>query len=259
MDFPVNAIKRALRDRRPQIGLWSTLSSHIAAEVLRDSGFDWILLDTEHSPNDLADVHRQLQALQGGMTSAVVRPPWNDTVVFKRLLDVGVQSFLVPWVQSADEACRAVAATRYPPHGVRGVATTVRANRYGRVKEYLGRANDEICLIAQIETRAAIEQIERIAAVEGIDALFIGPSDLAADLGHLGDATHADVREAIGGAVARILATGKAAGILTSVEAEARRWLDAGCTFVGVGSDTGILARQSEALAQRFKGSGGVR
>src|SRR5262245_1359795 len=255
MDLPINSVKRALRKGLPQIGLWSTLSSHVAAEVLRDSWFDWILIDTEHAPNDLGDVQRQLQALQGSTTSVVVRPAWNDAVLFKRLLDAGVQTFLVPWVQNADEARQAVAATRYPPRGIRGVATTVRANRYGRVKDYLARADEEICVIAQIETRAAVGEIERIAAMDGIDALFIGPSDLSADLGHLGNATHPDVRDAIAAAVARILATGKAAGILTAVETEARRWLDAGCTFVGVGSDTGILARQSEALAQRFKAS----
>ena len=248
-----NAVKRALREGRQQIGLWSTLGSAIAAEVLRDAGFDWILFDTEHSPNDVVTVLPQLHAMQGGTTSAVVRPVWNDPLVFKRFLDIGVQTFLVPWIQSADEARKAVAATRYPPHGLRGVATTIRANRYGKVKDYLARANDEICIIAQIETRAAVEQIEAIAAVDGIDALFIGPSDLSADMGHLGDNGHPEMRAAIGAAVARILRSGKAAGILAPVEADARHWLDAGCLFVGVGNDTGVLARQTEALAGRFR------
>jgi len=251
--MPVNRLKRALRNDQAQIGLWSSLSSHIAAEIVAGAGFDWILIDTEHSPNELADVHRQLQAMQGTDTSAVVRPPWNDPVVVKRLLDIGVQSLLVPFVQNADEARRAVAATRYPPDGIRGVATTTRASRYGRVKDYLGRAHDEICVIVQIETRAALAGLEDIAAVEGVDGLFIGPSDLAADMGHLGNNAHPEVRAALDDAIGRIRATGKAAGILTPIEADARRWLDLGCNLLAVGSDAGILARQADALASKFK------
>src|SRR5262245_50167627 len=150
MQIPSNALKRALREETPQIGLWSSLSSHIAAEVIASSGFDWILLDTEHAPNDLESVQRLLQAMQGGSASVVVRPAWNDPVIFKRLLDAGVQSLLVPYVQNADEARRAVAATRYPPQGIRGVASTTRANRYGRVKDYFRKANDEMCVVVQI-------------------------------------------------------------------------------------------------------------
>jgi 4-hydroxy-2-oxoheptanedioate aldolase len=249
---PSNLLKRALREKRAQIGLWSTLASHIGAEVIAGSGFDWILIDTEHAPNDVSTVHRQLQAMQGSPSSIVVRPAWNDAVLFKRLLDVGVQSLLVPFVQTEEEARRAVAATRYPPAGIRGVATTIRANRYGRAKEYLQRANEEICVIVQIETRTAVGNIEAIAAIDGIDALFIGPSDLAADLGHLGDNGHPDVHACIESAVRRIQQAGKPAGILAPVEADARHWLDAGCLFVGVGNDTGILARQTEALAAKF-------
>ena len=251
--MPHNRLKRALRDREVQIGLWSSLSSHIVAEIAAGAGFDWILIDTEHAPNELTDVHRQLQAMQGSATSAVVRPAWNDPVLFKRLLDSGVQSLLVPFVQNADEARRAVAATRYPPGGIRGIATTIRANRYGRVKEYLGRAQEEICVIVQIETRSALASLEAIAAVDGIDALFIGPNDLAADMGHLGDSAHPDVRAAIDDAIRRIQKAGKAPGILAPVEADARRWIEMGCIFVAVGSDAGIVARQTEALAARFK------
>jgi 4-hydroxy-2-oxoheptanedioate aldolase len=255
VDLPVNALKRALRDGRAQIGLWSTLASHIGAEVIAGSGFDWVLFDTEHAPNDLELVQRQLQAIQGTTTSAVVRPAWNDAVIFKRLLDVGVQTLLVPWVQNADEARRAVAATRYPPRGIRGVATTIRANRYGRVKDYLRRADEEICVIVQLETRAALDELEAIAAVDGVDGLFIGPSDLAADLGHLGDNGHPDVRGVITNAIGRIRRTGRAAGILAPIEADALHWLELGCTFVGVGNDTSVLARHSEALAQKFRAS----
>src|SRR5262245_22975088 len=253
IDPPINRLKHALRSGGVQIGLWSCLASPIAAEVVAGSGFDWLLIDTEHAPNDVADVHRQLQAMQGSATSAVVRPAWNDAVLFKRLLDIGVQSFVVPFVQTADEARRAVAATRYPPRGIRGVATTTRASRYGRVKDYLARASDEICVIVQIETRAALGQIEAIASVDGVDGLFIGPSDLAADLGHLGDAGHPAVRAAIDDAVGRIRAAGKAAGILAPIEADARHWIDVGCRFVGVGNDASVLARQTEALAAKFK------
>ena len=253
MDLPINQLKRALRDGRPQIGLWSMLSSHITVEVIAGSGFDWLLLDTEHSPNELPMVQSQLQAMIGGTASAVVRVVWNDAVVFKRLLDIGVQSFLVPFVQNADEARRAVAATRYPPLGIRGVAAAHRANRYGRVKDYAKRANDEICVIVQLETRVALGNLEAIAAVDGVDALFIGPSDLAADLGHIGDNAHPDVRATIDDTIGRIRKTGKAAGILAPVEADARHWLEVGARFVAVGSDVGVLARQSEALAAKFK------
>ena len=248
-----NHLKRALRDGRAQIGLWSSLSSHVTVEVIAGSGFDWLLLDTEHSPNELTMVHSQLQAMQGSTTAAVVRPAWNDPVLFKRLLDIGVQTLLVPFVQNADEARRAVASTRYPPDGIRGVATTTRATRYGRVKDYLRRANEEICVVVQIETRTALGNLEAIAAVDGVDGLFIGPGDLAADMGHLGDSAHPVVREAIDGAIGRIRQTGRFAGILAPIEADARHWLELGCLFVAVGSDAGILARQSEALAAKFK------
>jgi 4-hydroxy-2-oxoheptanedioate aldolase len=253
VEMPTNRLKRALCGREIQIGLWSSLSSPIAAEIDAGAGFDWLLIDTEHSPNELTDVHRQLQAMQGNAASAVVRPAWNDPVLFKRLLDIGAQSLLVPFVQNADEARRAVAATRYPPAGIRGVATTTRANRYGRVKDYLGRAHEEICVIVQIETRSALECLESIAAVDGVDGLFIGPSDLAADMRHLGDNAHPDVRAAIDDAIRRILKSGKAAGILAPIEADARHWLELGCTFVAVGSDAGILARQTEALAAKYR------
>ena len=253
MDMPVNTLKRALKEGRRQIGLWSSLSSHVTVEVIAGSGFDWLLLDTEHSPNEVTMVLAQLQAMAGGSATPVVRPAWNDAVLFKRFLDIGVQSFLVPWVQNADEARRAVAATRYPPDGIRGFATTVRANRYGRVKDYVARVSSELLVIVQIETRVALGNLEAIAAVDGVDGLFIGPSDLAADMGHAGNNAHPDVRAAIDEAIRRIVKTGKFAGILAPVEADARHWMDLGCLFAAVGSDVGILARQSEALAAKYK------
>jgi 4-hydroxy-2-oxoheptanedioate aldolase len=253
MDLPANPLKQALRVGRAQIGLWSQLTSPTAVEVVAGSGFDFLVLDTEHAPNELPAVVDQLRAMAGGTASAVARVAWNDPVLFKRLLDVGVQSVLVPFVQDADEARRAVAATRYPPHGIRGVAVATRANRYGRVRDYPSRASEELFVLVQLETRVALGNLESIAEVEGVDGLFIGPSDLAASMGHLGDSAHPEVRAAIDDAIRKITASGKVAGILAPVEEDARHWLALGCRFVAVGSDVGLLARQSEALAAKFK------
>jgi 4-hydroxy-2-oxoheptanedioate aldolase len=250
--LPPNAFKAALREGRPQIGLWSSLCSNIAAEILASAGFDWILIDTEHAPNELPGVLSQLQALAGGTAEPVVRCAWNDMVLIKRILDVGARSILVPFVQTAEEARRAVAATRYPPRGIRGVAVTHRANRFGRVANYHRTAHEEICVLVQIETRTSLEQIEAIAAVDGIDGLFIGPSDLAADLGHLGDRQHPEAQAAYRDACARIRAAGKPAGFLTADPDEAARFLESGFTFVAVGSDVGILAQATTKLAERF-------
>jgi 4-hydroxy-2-oxoheptanedioate aldolase len=253
IDMPRNAFKHALAAGRPQIGLWSSLCSNVVAEVIGGCGFDWILVDTEHSPNELPGIMSQLQALAGGTATPIVRPAWNDVVLIKRILDIGASSLLVPFVQNAEEARKAVAATRYPPAGIRGVATTTRAGRFGRIKDYLHKANDEICVLVQVETKTALDNLEAIAAVDGIDGVFIGPSDLAAALGHLGNPAHPDVQAAISGAVKRLRAKGKPAGILTSVEADAKRYLAEGYTFVAVGTDMGLLARNGEALAAKFK------
>jgi 4-hydroxy-2-oxoheptanedioate aldolase len=247
-----NQFKQALQAGRTQIGLWCSLCSNIAAEIVAGAGYDWLLIDMEHAPNELPMVLSQLQALVGGSAAPIVRPAWNDTVLFKRLLDTGVQNFLVPYVQSEEEARAAVAATRYPPEGVRGVAVTHRANQYGRTKDYFHHVAEEICVIVQIETRRALENLEQIAAVEGVDALFIGPSDLAAALGHLGNPSHPEVRAAIEDAFKRIRTAGKAPGILAPIEAEARYWLSHGCVMLGVGSDAGLLARHSDQLAALY-------
>src|SRR5262245_7885956 len=248
-----NLFKQAIREGRPQIGLWTSLCSNLAAEVIAGAGFDWILIDTEHSPNELPIVFSQLQALVGGTAAPVVRPAWNDMVLMKRLLDVGVQNLLIPYVQTVEEARTAVAFTRYPPQGIRGVAVTHRGNRYGRVKDYFKRIGEEICVLLQIETRLALQNLEAIAAVEGVDGLFIGPSDLAAALGHLGEPGHPEVRAAIEDALKRIRKAGKAPGILAPVEADARYWLSVGCVVLAVGSDGGLLARHSEELAAKFR------
>src|SRR5215831_17251208 len=241
--LPPNMFKAALAEGAPQIGLWSSLCSNIVAEILAGSGFDWVLIDTEHAPNEVPGVLSQLQAMAAGASEPVVRCAWNDTVMIKRILDLGARSLLVPFVQNAQEAEAAVRATRYPPLGIRGVSVAPRANRYGRVAGYHRNAHEEICVLVQVETRAAVGEIEAIAAVDGIDGIFIGPSDLAADLGHLADTRHPEVQGSIAQACARIRATGKAAGMLSGDPEDAARYFGMGFTFVAVGSDLGILAQ----------------
>ncbi len=253
MDFPTNHLNRNLRAGKVQTGCWLSLASHTAAEVCAGAGFDWLLIDMEHAPSDLTQVHQQLHAASGYPVSVLVRAPWNDTVLIKRLLDLGVQSLLLPYVQSAEEASRAVAAVRFPPRGVRGVAAGSRASRFGRIKDYFARADEEICLLLQIETRAAIGEIEQMAAIDGVDGLFIGPQDLAADLGHLGNPGHPEVQAAMADAIARIKRTGKAPGLLNYNEAEAKRWIEQGAQFVAVTSDQFLLVRETAAVAARFK------
>jgi len=253
MEMTVNTFRKAVREGRSQIGLWCSACNNLTAEVIAGAGFDWILIDTEHAPNELSIVLGQLQALVGGTAAPVVRPAWNDVVLIKRLLDIGAQNLLVPYVQTADEARAAVAAVRYPPQGVRGVASMHRANRFGRTRDYYHRANDEMCLLLQIETHVALKNLEAIASVDGVDGLFIGPSDLAASLGHLGDNAHPEVHAAIEDAVQRIRKAGKAAGILAGLEVDARHWLAQGCTVVAVGGDLALLARSAETLVAKFK------
>lgn len=248
MKLPVNTFKAALKERRRQIGIWSSLCSNIAADVLGTAGFDWALIDMEHSPNDLGTVLGQLQAYEVGGTTPIVRPPWNDPVMFKRLLDIGALTLLVPMVQSAEEARLAVRATRYPPHGIRGVSLTTRTNRYGRITDYVERVEEEICVLVQVETRASLERIDEIAAVEGVDGVFFGPTDLSADMGLIGKPSHPDVTAAITAGFARVTAAGKPAGILVGDPAQALHWLKTGFTFVACGSDLAVLARGAERL-----------
>ena len=193
MDKLHNPFKHALKSGRLQIGLWHSLSSHLVAEILADAGFDWILLDTEHAPNELPMVLAELQALNGGTAHPVVRPAWNDPVIIKRLLDIGAQSLLIPYVETEEEARRAVMSVRYPPDGFRGFAGQARASRYGRIKGYHAAANAEICLLVQVETKRGLDNLERIASVEGVDGVFVGPGDLSAGLGYLGQPAHPEV------------------------------------------------------------------
>jgi len=254
MDLPINSFKRALKAGQLQVGLWCSLSSHYCVEVVAGAGFDWLLLDTEHSPNDLESLLPQLQAAAAYPVTPVVRVPWNDTVTIKRVLDIGAQSLLIPYVQNAHEARVAVAATRYPPVGMRGVAGGTRATRFGRIQDYAQRAHEELCVLVQVETKQALEHIEAIAGVDGVDGLFIGPADLHASLGYVGETANAAVLPVIEDAVTRIRSAGKAAGILVSDEKLAKRYIEMGCLFTAVGTDVGILAQGSEQLAARFKG-----
>ena len=254
MDIPRNPFKHAIASGKAQIGLWLSLSSSYSAEVCAGSGFDWLLLDTEHSPNELDMVLGQLQAIAPYPSHPVVRVAWNDAVIVKRTLDVGAQTLLFPFVQSAAEAAAAVAATRYPPRGIRGVAGPTRATRFGRVKDYAKRAHEETCVLVQVETPEAVDAIEAIAKVDGVDGIFIGPADYHASLGYPGETANPAVLPKIDDAIRRILAAGKAPGILTPDEKLARRYLELGALFVAVGADIGLLARGSEALAAKFKG-----
>jgi 4-hydroxy-2-oxoheptanedioate aldolase len=253
MDLPVNSFKRAIKAGRQQIGLWCSLPSHVTVEALAGAGFDWLLLDTEHSANELPMVYSQLQAAaSGGDAHAAVRLPWNDAVMIKRFLDAGAQTLLLPMVETAEEARRAVAATRYPPEGIRGFAGAARASRFGRVKDYHARAAEELCVLVQIETRLGLTNLDAIASVEGVDGVFIGPGDLSAALGYLGQQKHPDVVAVIEGAIRRIRELGNAPGILTSDEALARRYIESGCLFTAVGADISLLVRGAEALAKKF-------
>ena len=250
--LPHNRFKQALSEGRQQIGLWCSLPGPYVAEVIAGSGFDWILFDTEHSPGDPLTVLAQLQAAAPYPVSPVVRPASNDAVLIKRFLDIGAQTLLIPYVQNAVEAKAAVAATRYPPAGIRGVAASTRATRFGRVPDYGKRAHEQLCLLVQVETRDALDQLEEIANVAGVDGIFIGPGDLAASLGHVGETSHPEVLGAIEDAIGRVRSCGKPAGILTPDVAYAKRCIELGTTFTAVGADIGILARGTENLARRF-------
>ena len=253
MELPQNEFKRALKAARPQIGLWSSLSSGYTVEVIAGAGFDWILLDMEHSPKDLESLLAQLQAAAPYPTTPIVRVPWNDMVAIKRVLDVGAQSLLVPYVSTAEEARSAVAHTRYPPAGVRGVAGTTRATRFGRVQGYAKKAHEEICVLVQVETQQALDNIEAICAVEGVDGVFIGPADLHASLGYTGETANPAVMPLMEEAMRRIRKAGRAPGYLSPVEADAKKMLAAGALFVAVGADVGLLARGAESLRAKFQ------
>jgi 2-dehydro-3-deoxyglucarate aldolase len=253
--FP-NSFRQNLRAGKRLIGCWCSLGSPITTEVLGVAGFDWILLDAEHAPNDVLSLIPQLMALKDSASAPVVRPSSNGVVEIKRLLDAGFHNFLIPYLESADEARRAVAATRYPPAGVRGVSVSQRSNRYGSVADYFKVVNDNVAVMLQIESRTGVAAAAEIAAVDGVDGLFIGPSDLAAGYGHLGNPTHPEVQAAMAAVFAAAKAAGKPVGILSPVEADARRYLEMGASYVAVGSDLGVLRMGTQALADKYRSPG---
>jgi 4-hydroxy-2-oxoheptanedioate aldolase len=254
MEMPINKFKARLLEGNLQFGLWVALTDPMAVEISAAAGFDWLLIDAEHAPFELPSVASALQAVAPYETSPIVRPPVGDAVLIKKLLDIGVQTLLVPMVDSAGQAEMLVRATRYPPRGIRGVGTSMaRAARWNHVKDYLHQADDEICLIVQVESATAVENLDEIVAVEGVDAVFIGPSDLAASLGHLGNPGHPDVMDVIGQSFKTIREAGKAAGVLAVVPELAGKFAEQGATFIGGGVDTALLAGATRALADSMR------
>lgn len=249
--LPRNAFKQALAENRRQVGLWVTFAHQPIAEVLADSGFDWLLFDMEHSPTDLHQVGQQLLAVRDRAVAPIVRVPILDMGWIKRVLDAGAPNIMVPNVRSAAEARDAVAFTRFAPEGLRGVAGSTRAGNYTRYKDYMARANDEIGVVVQIESREALDELDAICRVPGVDAVFIGPSDLAASLGHRGQSNHPEVQAAIAQAFRTANAAGKAAGVLAA-DGKADHYFEAGATMVGVGTDLHLLIAGADAVAARF-------
>jgi 4-hydroxy-2-oxoheptanedioate aldolase len=254
VEMPVNEFKRRLSEPGVQYGMWISLADPVAAEISAGAGFDWLLIDAEHSPNDLRTLLVQLQAVNAYPVSAVIRPPRADAVIIKQYLDLGVQTILVPMIETAEQAEEMVRSVRYPPHGIRGVSTS-RAARWGRVDNYYGHANDQMCVLVQVETIEGVKNLMDIARVDGVDGVFIGPSDLGAALGHIGDASHPEVRAAVAAAIVAVRAAGKPAGVLSVNPTLAREYRDAGANFVAVGVDTSMLAKHTKALAESFKDS----
>ena len=253
MNLPSNPFTQALKEKRPQIGLWASLSNNFAAEVISTTGFDWILLDMEHSPNELQNVLGQMQAIAGTSTTAIVRPDWNDPVKVKRLLDLGAPGLLFPMVQSVEEAESAVAATRYPPRGVRGVSGATRANAFARITDYFDRIEDETAVLVQLETRQALERASEIAAVDGVTGVFFGPADIGADIGQLGKPMADEVWELILPVAEKLIEQGVSVGTLVSDAEFAAKLIKMGFAFVACGSDTGILARGADQLLSNVK------
>ncbi len=249
-----NSFKVALSNKQPKLGLWLALANAYSAEVVAQVGFDWLLIDGEHAPNSIDSILTQLQALAPYEVEPVVRPAWNDAVEIKRLLDIGVRTILIPMVQNAQEAAAAVAATRYPPNGIRGVGSALaRVSRWNTIPNYLQQADQQICVLVQVETSQALGEIEAICAVNGVDGVFIGPADLAADMGHLGNPAHPDVQAVIEDAIQRIIAQGKAPGILSADNELAKGYITKGTLFTAVGTDVSVLLKGAKSLLSNFR------
>lgn len=254
LPMPRNTFKAALQAGQRQIGLWVGLADANAAEALAGCGYDWLLLDGEHAPNDVRTVLEQLRAVAPYPVQPVVRPVQGEVALVKQYLDVGAQTLLVPMIDTPEQATQMVRAMRYPPHGIRGVgAALARASRWNQITDYLQHADGEMCLLVQAETPRALENLAAIAATDGVDGVFFGPSDLSASMGHRGQPSHPEVQRAILDGIATVRAAGKAAGILATDQALAQRYLDAGALFVAVGLDTALLVRAATELASHFK------
>ena len=251
MPAPHNPFKHALKKNILQLGCWLGLADAYVAEISAGAGFDWLLVDAEHAPNDLRSIVAQLQVIAARDSHAVVRPPIGETWVIKQLLDAGAQSLLIPMVESAEQARSLVDAVTYPPHGVRGVGSALaRASDFAAIGDYLTTARDEICLLAQVENQKGMDALDDILAVDGIDGVFIGPSDLAADMGFIGQAGAAEVKDAVVGAITKIVKSGKAAGILTLDQELQEKCRDIGATFIATEIDVTLFARTIRAAAK---------
>ena len=253
MEMPVNRFKRALAGPSLPLGTWLMSASSHAAEALGCLGFDFLVVDTEHVPIDARDLVALLQAIAGTPAQAVVRLAWNDPVLVKRAMDAGAQTLMFPFVQTPEEARRAVAATRYPPQGTRGFAAMHRGSRYGTVADFAQRANDEACVLVQIETPDALQRLPDIASVDGIDAIFVGPGDLAAACGHIGDIAHPDVQRHLQSAAVMCRDAGKPCGIVGADPDMVKRFVDYGYSYVAVGSDMGMMMRQAREFLDRLR------
>jgi 4-hydroxy-2-oxoheptanedioate aldolase len=255
MNLPVNPFKQKIGNQETQIGLWLGWGSALSAEAIAGCGFDWLLIDGEHAPNTVASTLSQLQAMAPYPVHPVARLVEGDAALIKQYLDIGVQTLLIPMVESAAQARHLAAAMRYPPDGIRGVAGGTRATRWNQIENYVLRANAEVCLLVQVETAAGLSQLAEIAAVKGVDGVFFGPSDLSASMGFPGQLEHPEVRKAIFDGIKTVLMANKAPGVLSAKPAIAQEYLDAGCLFVAVGNDTMLLVSAARELAKLFKGN----
>ncbi|WP_170426162.1 HpcH/HpaI aldolase family protein [Ruegeria arenilitoris] len=254
MPVPTNGFKQALKQGKRQIGCWMSFAEAVTAEIMGTAGFDWLVIDGEHAPNDIRSIRDQLMALAASDSHPVVRVPVGDTALIKMVLDAGAQTVLVPMVESAEQARQLVRDCRYPPTGVRGVgAMASRATMYGTVTDYIQGADDQICLLVQVENRAGIAALDDILQVDGIDGVFIGPADLSTDMGLQGNSADPEVRAVIADAMARIKAAGKAPGILGTHDEATQAYLDMGAQFLAVGIDVMLLAQTSRTLAAEWK------
>ncbi|TYG34413.1 4-hydroxy-2-oxoheptanedioate aldolase [Lonepinella koalarum] len=249
-----NQFKQALTQKQAQIGLWVGLADGYACEIVANAGFDWLLLDAEHAPNELRTLLHQLQTLAAYPVTPIIRPAIGQDHVIKQLLDIGAQTLLIPMVETVEQAKILVQAVRYPPKGIRGVGSALaRASRWNNIPNYLQQADEEICLLLQVENTLGLKNLQAIAEVDGVDGIFIGPADLSASLGHLGNPAHPDVQQQIEQAIDVIVKSGKAAGILSADEKLAQHYLKLGCTFVAVGVDTSLLMKSAVNLLAKFK------